>query len=112
MGRKTVRSPLLVFLVSSQVFSDASGMANPITWIRERIAPRPRQEISKQEEAAARKRDEEKGQGSLFDAVPQLIEQQAKGARTQPVISKKVHTEVCPIYGIAQPCGSCNILCV
>ena len=94
MGRKTVCCVLLVFSVSQQL-SGVSGMANPIKWVRDRIAPRPRPEISKQEEAAARKIDEEKGQGSLFDAVPKLIEQQEKEAGTQPVVSKKVHTEVC-----------------
>ena len=95
------------FSVSSQL-SGVSGMANPITWIRERIAPRPLQAISKQEEAAARKRDEEKDQGSLFDAVPKLIEQQEKEAGAQAVVSKKVHTEVCPVY-ISQLGGSYDI---
>jgi hypothetical protein len=69
-------------------------MANPLQWVRERVTPKPRQEISKQEETAARKRDEEKGQGSLFDAVPKLIEQQEKETGAQPEVSKKMYTEV------------------
>ena len=52
-------------------------------------------ELSITEETAACKQDKEKGQGSLFNAVPKLIEQQDKGAGEGPVIRKKVHTEVC-----------------
>lgn len=76
-------------------------MANPLQWVRERVAPKSRPDVSKQEEAAARKRDEEKGQGSLFDAVPKLIEQQEKEVGAQPVVSKKLYTEVCPLLGLA-----------
>ena len=57
--------------------------------------PKHRLELSNTEEAAARKRDEEMGQGSLFDAVPKLIEQQNKAVGEGPVVPKKVHTEVC-----------------
>ena len=93
MERKAVcgRSSSLPFY---RPFSPLSGMANPLQWVRERVVPRARSEISKAEEASARKRDEEKGQGSIFDAVPKLIEQQEKEAGAQPEVAKKVHTEV------------------
>lgn len=47
-------------------------------------------------EVAAKKQDEEKGVGSLFDALPKLIEQTEKETGTQLAASKRVFTEVSP----------------
>ncbi|KAF8476512.1 mitochondrial 50S ribosomal protein L22 [Gautieria morchelliformis] len=95
---RTHRSLLLPHEIASTSgvqWNTKRGMANPLNWVRERIIPRARQEVSRQEQEAARKRDEEKGQGSLFDAVPKLIKQQEKEAGEQHVVSKKVkvHTQ-------------------
>jgi large subunit ribosomal protein L22 len=79
-------------------------MANPLNWVRERIVPRARQEISRQEQEAAQKRDAEKGQGSLFDDVPKLIQQQEKEAGEKHVVSKKVHTQVCRVHFVDLLC--------
>ncbi|KAF8592191.1 mitochondrial 50S ribosomal protein L22 [Ramaria rubella] len=91
--RQSSLLPCQIASTSDVQYHAKRGMANPISWLRERIMPSARKDISIKEEAAARKRDDEKGVGSLFDELPKLIEQQEKAAGVLPADGKKKHIE-------------------
>lgn len=52
-----------------------SGMANPFTWVKERFMPETLTPMTRTEEESMREADKAKGQGSIFDEVPKLIEE-------------------------------------
>ncbi|GJJ07075.1 hypothetical protein Clacol_001274 [Clathrus columnatus] len=73
--------------VGFHLFYIPDGMANPFNWVRERFAPTTLEPMTRTEEQTMRETDKAKGQGSVFDEVPKLLEKAE--AETKPEDSLK-----------------------
>lgn len=79
-------------LLSSASFRLPS-FKGPVTWLRESLAPGVREQNTKEEIEAARKRAAEKGQLGVFESAPTLVEGDVTAEET-PAWKKKTYTEV------------------
>jgi large subunit ribosomal protein L22 len=75
----------------------ASSYYNPLQWIQEKFAPKPRK-ADPLEEKRARDGQEKQGQQSVFEAAvsQEKVPKKASVESTRPVVVKKTATEVCP----------------
>lgn len=89
-------------------------MANPISWLRDRLTPAERKPLSDKEEQSLIQKDQEKGVGSLFDSIPKLLEKEEEREEQEIMAFKKrlKHTQVLDdLFPINREISSYCFLC-
>lgn len=100
MGSKaTVRLLNLGYADTGYSSLRSASFKSPFTWLRETLDLKYRQQHTEKEIEEARKQQLEKGQGSVFESLPELADE-AEGEKAQLLISSpkakgKKATDVC-----------------
>lgn len=68
--------------MNSRYYSYSAGSWGPLSWVREALAPRRREEASETDISEARKAAAEKGQLNVFETLPE-VEEAGSAVRTQ-----------------------------